>query len=125
MGILVKHCARFTVGYRTLPFAKSSRKDRYCGKVLVAMKVPEQPFQFKLYTNSCTSTSIAAKTSPQYLSLSENFANGSVPVSYHSLLIRTHPKPHGTEENHNSSYWLANETVLWPVLWPSCEALLT
>ena len=64
----------------TLPFAKFSRKDWYCGKVLVATKVPEQTFQFKVYANSCTSTSIAAKTAPQYLSFRENFANGSVPV---------------------------------------------
>ena len=49
-----------------------------CGKVLVATKVLEQPFQCKLHTNSCSSTSIAAKTPPQYLSLRENFANGSV-----------------------------------------------
>jgi len=33
----------------TLPFAKFSRKDWYCGKVLVATKVPEQTFQFKVF----------------------------------------------------------------------------
>jgi len=32
----------------TLPFSKPSRKDRYCGKVLVAMKVPRQPLQLKI-----------------------------------------------------------------------------
>ena len=58
----------------TLPFAKSSRKDKYCGKVLVATKVPEQPFQFKLYSTQILvpvpplrprhrrSTSLSAKT---------------------------------------------------------------
>ena len=35
------------------PFAKFSRKDRYCGKALVATKLSEQPFQFKVpYTQT-------------------------------------------------------------------------
>jgi len=73
----------------TLPFAKPSRKDMYYGKVFVATKVPEQPFQFELDTNSCTSTSTAAKTS----SLGENFANGSVHGELRRLSSPLHALP--------------------------------
>ena len=66
--------------YTMIPFAKSARKDKYCGNISVALKVLVQGFVHNLNCKGCPGTFIATKTLPQYLSFFflEDFANGSV-----------------------------------------------
>jgi len=48
--------------YSTPPFAKSLRKDRYCGSVLATKKVLVQDFVHNLNCKSCPGTFVATKT---------------------------------------------------------------
>ena len=47
---------------RLYPFAKSSRKDRYCGSVLATTKVLVQDFVHNPNRKSCPGTFVATKT---------------------------------------------------------------
>jgi len=73
-----------------LPFAKPLRKERYCGDVMAAMGVLVQEFVYDLNCKGCPSTFVATKTSPQYLSFREDFANGGVLEYSSTVHIRHH-----------------------------------